>query len=146
VKSDESKQLLGSEVTQMSDAWLSTELRRVRNMARDAEASLAHPWRQEKASAQRQPRSEFENILAEILVSREQAPNPLDVLQTIEQTMAQAVRPSDASTPAIVFARVRATGALSGRCTRTAAEYFRSSASKRRSRFRRWPGSAACPR
>jgi hypothetical protein len=33
----------------MSDAWLATELRRVRNMARDAEASLAHPWCQEKA-------------------------------------------------------------------------------------------------
>ena len=40
-----------------------------------------------KPSAQHQPRGEFKNILAEILVSGEQAPKP------IEQTMAQVVRP-----------------------------------------------------
>ncbi len=33
----------------MSDAWLSARLRRLRNMARDAEASLAHPWCQEES-------------------------------------------------------------------------------------------------
>lgn len=38
-----------------------------------------------KAIASASPRGQFEHILAEILVSGEQAPNPEGVLQTIEE-------------------------------------------------------------
>jgi hypothetical protein len=69
----------------------------VRKMARDAEASLAVALSahgvKKKRYAQRRPRSEVEKMLAEILVSGQEARNPESVLQTIEQIMARAVRP-----------------------------------------------------
>jgi len=42
-----------------------------------------------KRSAQRRPRSEVEKVLAEVLISGQQAANPEGVLLTIEQIMAQ---------------------------------------------------------
>jgi hypothetical protein len=74
------------------------ELRKlVRQMTRDAETKLASALSahgvKKKRSAQRRPGSQLEKVLAEILVSGQQAPNPQDVFQTIEQIMAQAVRP-----------------------------------------------------
>jgi hypothetical protein len=45
-----------------------------------------------KRSAQRRPRGEVEKVLAEILVSGQQAPNPEGVPQTTEQIVAQAAQ------------------------------------------------------
>jgi hypothetical protein len=65
-------------------------------MRRDAETQLATASSacgvKKKRSVQRRPGSKIEKVLAKILVSGQQAPNPQDVLQTIEQIMAQAVR------------------------------------------------------
>ncbi len=71
------------------------ELRKmVRQMARDAETLLATALSangvKKKRSAQRRPGSEVEKVLAEILVSGQQAANSQDVFQTIKQIMAQA--------------------------------------------------------
>jgi len=69
----------------------------VRQMTRDAEMKLASALSahrvKKKRSAQRRPGSQVEKVLADILVSGQRAPNPQDVFQTIEQIMAQAVRP-----------------------------------------------------
>jgi len=43
--------------------------------------------------APRRPHGEIEKVLAEILVSGQDAPNSEGMLQTIEQIVAQAVRP-----------------------------------------------------
>ena len=67
-----------------------------RDMARDADAPLAASLSahgvKKKRSAQRRPRGEVQKVLAKIRVSGKEAPNLQDVLQTIEQIMARAVR------------------------------------------------------
>jgi hypothetical protein len=69
----------------------------VRQMARNAEILLATTLSahvvKKKRSAQRRPRGGVEKVLAEILISGQRAPNPEGVLQTIDQMMAQVVRP-----------------------------------------------------
>jgi hypothetical protein len=66
----------------------------MRNMARDADASLATALSthgvKKKRSAQRRPRGDVENVLAKFLVSGKATPNSQDVLQMIDQIMAQA--------------------------------------------------------
>jgi hypothetical protein len=63
-------------------------------MAHDADAPLAAALSahgvKKKRSAQRRPRGKVENVLAKILVSGKATLNPLDVLQMIDQIMAQA--------------------------------------------------------
>jgi hypothetical protein len=69
----------------------------VRQMTRDAEMKLASALStlgvKKKRSRRRSRSDDVEKALVEILVSGQEAPNPDGVLQTIEQIMAQAVRP-----------------------------------------------------
>jgi hypothetical protein len=69
----------------------------VRQMARNAESLLATALSahvvKKSARLSVAPRGEVEKVLAEILISGQQAPNPEGVLQTIDQMMAQVVRP-----------------------------------------------------
>jgi hypothetical protein len=74
------------------------ELRKlVRQMTRDAETKLASALSahgvKKKRSEQRRPDGQIEKVLAEILVSGQQAANSQDVFQTIEQIIAQAIPP-----------------------------------------------------
>jgi hypothetical protein len=69
----------------------------VRQITRNAKKLLATALStqgvKKKRSARRRPGGEVEKILAEILVSGQEAPNPEGVVQTIEKIMAQAARP-----------------------------------------------------
>ena|SRR5215831_1249950 len=78
------------------------ELDMVRNMAPDADASLAvalsaHGVKKNRARPQRRPRGEVEKVLTKILVSGKEASNPQDVLQTIDEIMARASYGNDNS-------------------------------------------------